>query len=102
MMENEYRLERKTDIFDIKVSRWNCYCPVFTIRGKKADESDFGEGEDLDELNRPPHGCGNKHFKVKLPSQKVLDKYGITVDEYAQVAEVLEEGLSFGRCRLCD
>ena len=98
----EYRFEKSTDLFDIKVSRWNCWCPVFTIKGQKAEESDFGEGVDLDESNAPYKGCGNKHFEVKLPSQKILDKYGINVDEYAEIAHVLEEGLSFGRCRYCD
>ena len=101
-MTDEYRFEKKTDLFDIKVSKWNCYCPVFTIKGQKADESDFGEGEDLDEFNKPPYGCGNKHFTPRLPSQRILDKYNINVDEYAQIAKALEDGLSFGRCRLCD
>ena len=98
----EYRLERSKDgLYDIKVSKWNCYCPVFTIKGQKADQYDFGEGEDMDFDDKPKYGCGNKVFVVKPVEQKVLDKYGITVDEYNEIANVLVEGLTFGRCALC-
>ena len=98
----EYRLERSRDgLYDIKVSKWKCYCPVFVVKGVKADECDFGEGCDNDRDNRPPYGCGNKVFEVRPATQKVLDKYGLTVDEYNEIAAVLAEGLSFGRCGLC-
>lgn len=98
----EYRLEKsKEGLYDIKVSRWICYCPIFTIKGQKAAEDDFGEGEDIDFANKPKYGCGNKVFVVKHATQTILDKYGITVDEYNEIASVLEEGLSFGHCRLC-
>ena len=99
----EYRLERSKDgLYDIKVSKWNCYCPVFTIKGQKADQDDFGEGDDIDFDDKPKcRGCGNKVFVAKPATQKVLDKYGITVDEYNEIASVLEDGLSFGYCGLC-
>ena len=104
MDSGEYRFEKSTDLFDIKVSRWLCYCPIFSVKGIKADEDDFGEKDDLDRHceDKPEHGCGNMTFTPKPATQKVLDKYGITVDEYNEIASVLEEGLSFGRCRLCD
>lgn len=98
----KYRFEKKTDLFDIKVSRWSCYCPVFNIKGCPSDTSDFGDWDDIDRFNAPYKGCGNMKFTPRLPSQKVLDKYNIGVDEYAEIAHALEEGLSFGRCRLCD
>ncbi len=98
----EYRLERsKEGLYDIKVSKWNCWCPVFIIKGQKADQDDFGEGDDIDFANKPKHGCGNKVFTPKPVAQKTLDKYGITVDEYNEIADVLVEGLSFGYCGLC-
>lgn len=102
MDTGEYRLEKSKDgLYDIKVSRWNCYCPVFTIKGQKADQADFGEGDDIDFANKPKYGCGNKVFVAKSATQKVLDKYGITIDEFNEIASVLEEGLSFGYCGLC-
>ena len=102
MDTGEYRLERSKDgLYDIKVSKWNCYCPVFTIKGQKADQCDFGEGEDMDFADKPNRGCGNMVFVVKHATQKVLDKYGITIDEFNEIASVLEEGLSFGYCGLC-
>lgn len=102
MDTGEYRLERSKDgLYDIKVSKWICYCPIFTIKGKKADQYDFGEGDDIDFDNKPKHGCGNKVFVAKPATQKTLDKYDITVDEYNEIADVLVEGLSFGYCGLC-
>ena len=98
----EYRLEKSKDgLYDIKVSKWICYCPIFTIKGQKADQYDFGEGDDIDFANKPEKGCGNKVFTPKPATQKILDKYGITIDEYNEIASVLEEGLTFGRCALC-
>ena len=99
----EYRLVKSTDIYEIKVSRWMCYCPVFTVKGVKAADSDFGDKEDLDPSHedKPDHGCGNMTFTPKPATQKVLDKYGISVDEYNEIASVLEDGLSFGYCGLC-
>ena len=98
----EYRLETSKDgLYDIKVSKWNCYCPIFTIKGQKADQDDFGEGDDIDFVNKPKYGCGNKVFTPKPVTQKILDKYGIDVDEYNEIASVLEEGLTFGYCGLC-
>jgi hypothetical protein len=99
----EYRLVKSTDIYEIKVSKWLCYCPIFTVKGIKADDSDFGDKEDIDCHceDKPDHGCGNMTFTPKLATQKVLDKYGITVDEYNEIASVLEDGLSFGYCGLC-
>ena len=100
--DSEYRLVKTSDLYDIKVSRWSCWCPIFTIKGIKADEDDFGEKDDIDtSMDKPFHGCGNMTFTPKPPTQKVLDKYGITVDEYNEIASVLEEGLSFGYCGLC-
>ena len=102
-MSDEYRLEKATDLYDIKVSRWMCWCPIFTIKGIKAAADDFGENDDIDCHceDKPFRGCGNMIFTPKPATQKVLDKYGITVDEYNEIASVLEDGLSFGYCGLC-
>ena len=73
MDSERYRIERSHDgLYDIKVSKWLCWCPVFTIKGQKADQYDFGEGEDIDFANKPKHGCGNKVFVAKQATQKVL------------------------------
>ena len=100
----EYKLEKSKDgLYDIKVSKWMCYAPIFTVKGIEANDFDFGDKEDLEMFHedKPPHGCGNMTFTPKPATQKVLDKYGITVDEYNEIASVLEEGLSFGYCGLC-
>ena len=103
MADGDYRLNKETDLYDIKVSKWSCWCPVFTIKGQNADAEDFGDWDDIDRHceDKPDHGCGNMTFTPKPATQKVLDKYGITVDEYNEIASALEDGLSFGRCGLC-
>lgn len=98
----EYRLEKSTALYDIKVSKWLCWCPVFKIKGIDADQNDFGECEDIDPEDKPSsYGCGNRVFSLKDPTEKVLKKYDINVDEYNEISSVLQEGLSFGYCGLC-
>lgn len=89
------------DLFHLEVFDCLCSASEFTVKGKEADQMDFGEGGDLDPENAEEYGCGNWHFSVRLPTQDVLDKYGITVDEYNTISSALEENLSFGRCSYC-
>ena len=58
----EYRLERSTDIYDIKVSKWLCYPPIFNVKGIKADDSDFGDKEDIDRY------CEDKRAGLRVGS----------------------------------
>lgn len=85
----------------LEISQCYCYPNPFTINEIEADLEDFGHGRDMDRENAAPYSCGNRQFTVKLPTQEILTKYNITVDEYKEIAEKLEEGLSFGRCGWC-
>lgn len=78
-----------------------CSLKVFKINGIKADSSDFGHQEDVDETNAPDYGCGNMQFISKHATQDVLDKYDITVEDYNEILNELDRCLSFGYCALC-
>lgn len=82
---------------------YSSYCgtSVFVINEKRADYYDFGQKDDDDPDNAPDYGCGFMRFEGKDAEQEILDKYGITMDEYYQIVSELEEGLSFGYCALC-
>lgn len=78
-----------------------CGTRIFKINGMKATYKDFGEKYDTSADNAKPYCCGNMIFEPRRSTQKVLDKYGITADEYARVCDQLRKQLSFGLCRLC-
>lgn len=82
---------------------YGSYCDLseFKINGKEADYEDFGEKDDLCPEQADDYGCGNMRFIPKLPTQLILDKYQINVDEYKEICEQLEEKLSFGHCGWC-
>lgn len=88
---------------DLKLKFFNSYCSTkeFTINGKEADYTDFGDKYDQDSACAPNYGCGDMVFEPKEPTKEILKKYGITEDEYYKIADKLERGLSFGRCALC-
>ena len=93
--------EIKNDVFHLVNDGWYCAPSLFTVKGIKASESDFGETGDRDPANAEKWSCADMHFTPKLATQEVLDKYGITVDEYNEIAQALEDVLSFGHCGLC-
>jgi len=78
-----------------------CETKVFKINGIKASYRDFGEKYDTAPDKRRPNICGNMAFKPALPTQQVLNKYGINITEYKYVCEKLKACVSFGTCRLC-
>ena len=78
-----------------------CYTPTFKINRIDADSDDFGEKYDRDSENAEDYGCGDMQFTRIKPKSEVLEKYGITKDEYFEIAEKLESGLSFGCCGWC-
>jgi len=85
----------------LKVFGSLCTTAVFEINGITADESEFGHGKDISPHSAEPYCCGYREWTASLPDQEVLDKYKITVDEYRQICDQLEEGLSFGPCGMC-
>ncbi len=78
-----------------------CEMAMFQINGVEAVWKDFGEKFDRDSHGCPEHGCGDMEFTRVSPRPEVLDKYGITEEEYNEVCDELEDALSFGYCDKC-
>ena len=75
-----------------------CDVEIFTINGKEADLDDFGEVKKGD-IGR--YQCELSGFAAKMPSSVILDKYQITVDEYAEIVEKLNAAFDYGTCTWC-
>lgn len=86
---------------NLQFGTYLCYTPEFMINGKDAYQEDFGEKYDRCPELAEDYSCGNMQFTRIEPTKEVLEKYGITVEEYNEIASKLEDGLSFGRCGLC-
>lgn len=78
-----------------------CELETFTINGKTADSSDFGDTYDHDIARAEPYGCGNMRFEPQSPTKEVLDKYNITEEEYNKICDELEDKLRVGSCGWC-
>jgi len=78
-----------------------CELSDFTINGIDADYRDFGTKSDRDSAHAEEYGCGNMRFEAIPATNEILTKYGISVDEYNQIAAELCEELSFGCCEWC-
>ena len=87
----------------LKVKGYNYLCTLeeFCINGIDANYDDFGVHKDISPETAGTYHCGNMKFTPKLPTQKVLDKYQITLEEYSTIANKLEDMLSFGSCGWC-
>ena len=86
---------------NIKIYGHYCSTEIFLINGKSADTGDFGNIRDASPETAEEYGCGNRKFSRIPATQEVLEKYEINEEEYSQIAEKLEEELSFGRCGWC-
>ena len=78
-----------------------CELETFTINGKAANSTDFGDAFDHDEEYSEPYGCGSMYFEPKLPTSEVLQRYNITVDEYNTICMELKDKLNVGKCNWC-
>ena len=74
---------------------------VFTINGVKAYLDDFGYMQDVSHESAPEYGCGDMKFIPYELTDRVLELYGITVSEYEQVCDQLEDAMHIGRCGWC-
>lgn len=74
-----------------------CHADFF-INDKKADLADFGE---VKQNGLGEYQCGLSGFAAKMPSIEILDKYHITVDEYAEIIEKLNATFDYGICDWC-
>lgn len=87
----------------LKLKVYGCLCELekFEINGIRAEWKEFGDKFDADSENAEPYGCGNMIFVPKPPSTEILKKYDITAEEYDNICNELQEGLSFGCCGWC-
>lgn len=97
----------------LEVEAYDCLCELcfFKINGIEAYKEDFGDNcnqgvdddYEYDEYDDDilEWGCANMQFEAYAPRKEVLDKYGITKEEYHEVCERLDRELSFGRCGWC-
>ena len=87
----------------IKMKVGDCYCYLkeFVVNGIEADEEDFGRHYDHDTDGAEDYCCGNMQFDPNPCSDEVLQKYGITEDEYHEVCDLLYDKLSWGCCGWC-
>ena len=86
---------------DIKLERHKwlpCSCKVFTINGNPASTSDFGEFETGGSCY---DGTCYSKFIHGFPTTEVLQKYGITLEEFKEIALELEDRLQVVGCGLC-
>lgn len=87
----------------VKIVAYDCLCELetFVINEIAAEYYDFGTKYDCDAENAEQYCCGNMRFFPKEPCSEVLQKYGITVEEYNEICSRLENELSFGCCGWC-
>ena len=78
-----------------------CYTSSFTVNDVEADESDFGRHYDHDPGDAKDYCCGDMRFDAKDATPEILAKYRITLEEYAEICNQLDQGLSFGDCGWC-
>ena len=81
---------------------YGCEVEEFTVKGRHADEDDFGKHEDENtEDAQLPLCCGNMLFTAYEPEPEVLEKYKLTKNEYLEICYWLDRALSFGACEQC-
>lgn len=78
-----------------------CAHKIFKINNINATYEDFGEQFDRSPEEAEPYGCGDMRFTSKPATQDILNKYKITVEEYNQICEMLEDKMSWGCCGWC-
>ena len=90
---------------EIIIKTYDCYpcaCEIFEINGKSAEVEDFGRVTDIMPEMAEPYGCGCRQFiPDKNKAEEAIKTYGITIDEFNEVCDKLEEELFVGSCGLC-
>lgn len=75
-----------------------CAVDKFRINGIRANEEDFGE-VNLENVGR--YTCRISGFTPGKVKQKILDKYGITIDEFYEICSKLDEVFEYRTCSYC-
>lgn len=87
---------------DVKIKPYSampCELEAFTIKGRDANANDFGEFE---QTNTEEYGCAESRFiPDRRPRHGVLEKYGITLDEWMIIEFQLEGALHVTGCGWC-
>ncbi len=78
-----------------------CKMKEFEINGVEADYEDFGSTCDEDYENAEDYSCGNMKFTRENATDEILKKYNISIEEYNEICDKLDDGLSFGLCGQC-
>ena len=78
-----------------------CALSVFTINGIQAEEEDFVDKYDHSPETAEDYCCGDMQADVIPATEKVLNKYTITITEYNTIAEEVADKVSFGCCGWC-
>ena len=87
----------------LRICDYFCSTEIFTINGVDATASDFGISEDLAPWDAGACSCGNHTFRpYEHPTDEVLKKYNINKKQFTDIAYELADGLSFGKCSLCE
>nr|DAQ28021.1 MAG TPA: Golgin subfamily A member 7/ERF4 family [Caudoviricetes sp.] len=75
-----------------------CEDEVFTINGIEASKDDFGE-VNMEGIGN--YSCLLMGFMPKMPKESVLKKYNISLNDYEEIVEQLNELFSYGKCSWC-
>lgn len=79
-----------------------CALEVFMINGIDADLEEFGSGFDEGSEYAEDYACGNRVFEALSGAPAgVCARYGITKDEWFEIAHELESILHVGSCGWC-
>jgi len=84
----------------LTVREYLCEPNEFIINGIEADYEDFGSKCDEGLWEAEEYCCGDMRFTPDPPTDSVLKKYNITLEEYYKVCDELDV-LSFGACGWC-
>jgi len=88
---------------EYKIKAYDALCSLdgFIINGIEADEDDFVDKYDHSPETAEDYACGDMQADIISATSDVLEKYKITVDEYAEIAGKVAEEVSFGCCGEC-
>jgi hypothetical protein len=85
----------------ISIYKALCATSEFVINGIDANSDDFGWQGDVNPENAEDYCCANMRFIPRQETKEILRKYSIDKEEYDEICEKLEDGLSFGSCGWC-